>query len=499
MRCAFVALISAGWIGGVGQTQELRAPLHRVLELKRGESQEIVLANSKRVTIRLLDLEETRDPWRSAIRRSRVKVVAGDREAWVEAGNYHLPVTLGDVQIDCTITSGYTQNCDEDYWGLAKDKDARLRVWLAASPWVEPGTFVYPLKQRWFASATQMSNEPSFVDTPERISVQKIYYHSGLDIGGCEGMTEVVAACDGVVVAAGPQVVSGAKEEEPWMIPGYWPNRYPDQVCVLDDRGWVASYVHLKTVEVRPGQKVRRGERIGLLGKEGGTLWSHLHFEIRSRQPSGRWGTEDGYAMMWEAYQREHVPPLRAVARPHRLVAIGEKTTLEGDRSWSLSGKITRYDWTFTDGSTALGAKVERRYGEPGTYSEILKLIDSEGHVDYDFAVVQVMDPAHPNRLPPTIHASYFPTLGIGPGDTITFKVLTFGATDGEETWDFGDGSPFVRVTSGAREKPQVKAAYAETVHRYDKPGHYLVKVERAGLVGSKAVAHLSVRVEKNP
>ncbi len=41
---------------------------------------------------------------------------------------------------------------------------------------------VYPVRQRWFASRTQMANEPTYVDEGERISSAKIYYHAGLDI-----------------------------------------------------------------------------------------------------------------------------------------------------------------------------------------------------------------------------------------------------------------------------------------------------------------------------
>ena len=48
-----------------------------------------------------------------------------------------------------------------------------------------------------------MGNEPSFVDGGDAPTGRPIYYHSGLDIGGCEGMVDVVSACDGLVVSAG--------------------------------------------------------------------------------------------------------------------------------------------------------------------------------------------------------------------------------------------------------------------------------------------------------
>ncbi|MHC4353155.1 MAG: hypothetical protein ACYS0H_10600, partial [Planctomycetota bacterium] len=82
------------------------------------------------------------------------------------SSTYRLPTTIAGLQIDCPITRGYLQNSSkENAWGL--DKDARLRLWPAGSPLVRPGTFVYPVKQRWFASDTQMANVPTFVDGGE--------------------------------------------------------------------------------------------------------------------------------------------------------------------------------------------------------------------------------------------------------------------------------------------------------------------------------------------
>ncbi|MCX7826334.1 MAG: PKD domain-containing protein, partial [Verrucomicrobiae bacterium] len=77
---------------------------------------------------------------------------------------------------------------------------------------------------------------------------------------------------------------------------------------------------------------------------------------------SGKWGIVEGYAFLWEAYRREFRPKLQAVARPHHFVAVGESVTLDGGRSWSDDGRITAYDWTFTDGGTAHGPTVERTY-----------------------------------------------------------------------------------------------------------------------------------------
>ena len=77
----------------------------------------------------------------------------------------------------------------------------------------------------------------------------------------------------------------------------------------------------------------------------------------------------------------------------------------------------------------------------------------------------------------------------------MTFLVRTFRTTDGKETWDFGDGSPKVEVQSDGNVVQLAKDGYARTVHRYAKPGHYLVRVERTNGRGETATARLLLRV----
>lgn len=125
----------------------------------------------------------------------------------------------------------------------------------------------------------------------------------------------------------------------------------------------------------------------------------------------------------------------------------------------------------------------------------MLKVTDGAGRIDYDFAVVNVLDREHPDQLPPSIHAAYSPTTGIKKGDPVTFLVRTFRTTEGKETWDFGDGSPKGVVQSDGNVVPLAKDGYARTVHAFAKAGHYLVRVERTDRRGYTAVAHLQVRV----
>ena len=76
------------------------------------------------------------------------------------------------------------------------------------------------------------------------------------------------------------------------------------------------------------------GDKIGILGKEGGSGgWSHLHFDIKCKQPSGMWGIQNAYAFAWEAYQRQYKPKIIAVARPHHLAWAGQTVELSDGRS----------------------------------------------------------------------------------------------------------------------------------------------------------------------
>lgn len=472
-------------------------PLFRTVDLNVGESQTVTLSDGSQAVVKLLDLCESRDDLRQAVRKARVTVEVNGQKTTLTTGNYNLPAALGDVQIDCAVTKGYTQSTGSkrrNRWAL--QKDARLRLWPAGSPWIRPGTFVYPLKQRWFADCTQMPSEPVYVDGVERPSFKTIYYHSGLDFGGSEGLVEVLSPVDALVITSGMQSIS---------MPDIPPSVEPCYDCVYlrDGRGWYYLYAHLLLIDpaIKVGSRVTMGQKVGVLGKEGlSGGWSHLHLGIEAPQPNGEYGEIDGYAFIWQAYRAASPLQLQAVARPHHIAWIGDEIQLDGSRSWSAKGPqhIADYQWILSDGSTADGPIVTCRYDRLGEYSEILKVTDADGKVSYDFTVVQIFDRKHPELLPPAIHATYWPTLDLKPNEEITFKVRSFniGPTEGCERWDFGDGSPPLEVQSDGTIHPLAKDGYAITTHRYAKPGDYLVSVSRTNNRGQTAIARLYVRIE---
>ena len=465
-------------------------PLFRAVDLDVGQSARVQLSNGKSVTVKLVDLAEHRCEMRNAVRRAVATVEVDSKTVELDCAMYNLPKTVAGVQIDCPVTRGYVTrlNSKGNVWAL--DKAARFRLWPAGSPWVRPGTFAYPVNQRWFASDTQMANDPCYVNACDIPGRKSIYYHYGLDFGGAEGMVAVLAATDGVVISRAGKTIPG---EHPPNVKA----RY-DVVYLRDDRGWYYRYSHMMSIEdsLKLGERVKMGRKIGVLGKEGGSGgWSHLHFDIATPQPSGSYGITDGYALIFDVYRRRHRLKLMAVARPHLVAWAGQPVTLDATRSWHVDGPkhIRRYEWRFTDGKTAAGARVKHTYAKPGHYTEVLKITDDAGRVDYDLAVIQVFDKAKPLPVPPAIHAACWPNSNVNAGDKITFKVRSFGikGDEGRETWDFGDGSKPAYTRSDGNARMHAKDGYATTAHRYAKPGHYIVTVSRTNARGQTATGRL--------
>ena len=86
--------------------------------------------------------------------------------------------------------------------------------------------------------------------------------HNGLDWAGPRG-TAILASADGVVKKAERQ--SG----------------YGNLVIIQHDFGIETYYAHLSTMDVRAGQRVSRGQKIGGMGTTGASTGVHLHYEVR--------------------------------------------------------------------------------------------------------------------------------------------------------------------------------------------------------------------------
>jgi murein DD-endopeptidase MepM/ murein hydrolase activator NlpD len=57
---------------------------------------------------------------------------------------------------------------------------------------------------------------------------------------------------------------------------------YGNVVQIAHGRGDTTLYAHLSRIDVRPGQTVTRGDRIGAVGATGWATGPHLHFEFKA-------------------------------------------------------------------------------------------------------------------------------------------------------------------------------------------------------------------------
>ncbi|MFQ5720889.1 MAG: M23 family metallopeptidase, partial [Candidatus Aminicenantales bacterium] len=117
---------------------------------------------------------------------------------------------------------------------------------LAATP------SIWPTKG-WVTSAFGWRNDPF---------TGKRAFHKGIDIATNLG-NPVVATADGVVVQTKIEKIGG-------------------KTIIISHRGgYTTVYCHLNKFLVRPGQRVKRGDVIGEVGKTGKALGPHVHYEVR--------------------------------------------------------------------------------------------------------------------------------------------------------------------------------------------------------------------------
>lgn len=86
-----------------------------------------------------------------------------------------------------------------------------------------------------------------------------------------------------------------------------WQNGFGNVVMVRHNASDVTVYAHLSRIDVRPGQAVSQGQRVGAVGATGWATGPHLHFEFRVN------GTHQDPV---EIARKSQGLPLSAAARP---------------------------------------------------------------------------------------------------------------------------------------------------------------------------------------
>lgn len=109
-----------------------------------------------------------------------------------------------------------------------------------------------PVEKGWISSPYGQRKDP-FTGQPAM--------HKGIDFAGREG-SGILAVAGGVVTYAGTR--SG----------------YGELVEISHGDGLVTRYGHNKQIMVEPGDVVRKGESIALMGSSGRSTGAHVHFEV---------------------------------------------------------------------------------------------------------------------------------------------------------------------------------------------------------------------------
>jgi len=86
-------------------------------------------------------------------------------------------------------------------------------------------------------------------------------FHAGMDFTAPIG-TDIYATGNGTVSGAG------------------WEQGYGNCVQIDHGYGYVTLYAHMNAIKVRVGQKLKRGDVIGMIGNTGKSTGPHLHYEV---------------------------------------------------------------------------------------------------------------------------------------------------------------------------------------------------------------------------
>ena len=169
-----------------------------------------------------------------------------------------LDFMFASASVPDTKIAAYTRDKADSLLAVSADVDAAfVRIFkLLSSPENPVPPMRLPLEGLTYSqvgASTGMKMDPFY----------KAYvYHEGLDLIVSRG-TPVMATAAGTV-----QKVQTSK-------------KLGKTVEVLHDGGYVTIYAHLESVQVRAGQKLQAGQKLGTVGMSGKAFAPHLHYEVR--------------------------------------------------------------------------------------------------------------------------------------------------------------------------------------------------------------------------
>lgn len=140
--------------------------------------------------------------------------------------------------------------------GVQRSVDSAQKQWQGQQSRLEALPLALPLQQDFLLTSNFGVRSDPLTHLPSM--------HEGIDFVAPVG-TPVLATAAGQVLQAR---FNGA---------------YGNMVDVAHAEGFVTRYAHLQTILVQPGQHLRAGDRLGLLGNTGRSTGPHLHYEVLYR------------------------------------------------------------------------------------------------------------------------------------------------------------------------------------------------------------------------
>lgn len=196
-----------------------------------------------------------------------VPVLAGNLEAWLAALAATLSLAAIGFSLGCAVAgagpwpapeaTAVSRSGDPGVPGRSPPARRDAPHWLAwTAPAQVPGMdlpMVRPVADGWVSSAYGPRRDP-ISGLPA--------HHAGLDFTGSPD-SAILAVAPGVVAWSGPRA------------------GYGNLIEIDHGNGWVTRYGHNARNLVAPGDYVKPGQTIALMGATGRATGTHLHFEVR--------------------------------------------------------------------------------------------------------------------------------------------------------------------------------------------------------------------------
>ena len=157
----------------------------------------------------------------------------------------------GDIKIE--TKNNYSGNINKANIKKIDSKKKSLKATIKKTPnfkqtFSKNSKFIWPVKGKIISKYGKSSDG---------------FFNDGININSKLNQ-KVSASNDGVIIYSGNE------------IPGYG-----NLVLIKHSQNWITAYAHLGKVSIEKGDKVKKGQIIGLVGKTGNVRKPQLHFEIR--------------------------------------------------------------------------------------------------------------------------------------------------------------------------------------------------------------------------